>query len=90
MLRIAHNETGQTGVEVLRLEGKVVGCWVEELRRSCDDMLRAGQRLVLDLADVSFIDIAGLALFEELAARQVTLRNCSPFAAEQLKALRIR
>jgi len=90
MLRIARNEAGRRGVEELRLEGKVVGRWVEELRRSCDDILHSPeQRLILDLRDVSFIDLAGLALFEELASRHVTLRNCSPFAAEQLKALRI-
>ena len=97
MLRIARNEaeTSRVGagaqVEVLRLEGKVVGRWVDELRQSCDEILHRPEReLVLDLTDVSFIDLGGLALFEELAARRVTLRNCSPFAAEQLKTIRRR
>ena len=39
------------------------------------------------LEDVSFIDAAGLALFRDLASRDVVVLNCSLFAAEQLKAV---
>jgi anti-anti-sigma regulatory factor len=88
MLRISHEKTTNTGV-VLQLEGQVRGQWVEELRRACDEALgddpRSGIRLVLDLADVSFIDPEGLALFRALNTRRVVLTNCSPFAEEQLK-----
>jgi hypothetical protein len=41
---------------------------------------------VLDLAEVSFIDTDGLELFRQLSAERVSLSNCSPFTAEQLKA----
>ncbi len=69
----------------LYLEGQIAGRWVDELRKACDEVLRAGSgRLVLDLQDVSFIDGAGLQLFRELRDR-VAVTNCSLFAAEQLK-----
>ena len=85
MLRIDSNGPAG-GWEVLRLDGKVVAKWVDELRRSCDEILRVpGQRLTLDLRDVTFIDANGIALFCELRERGVALTNCSPFAAEQLR-----
>jgi anti-anti-sigma regulatory factor len=70
----------------LRLDGKVIGRWVEELRRSCDEVLCVpGRHLTIDLTDVTFIDTDGIALFRELSERGVALTNCSPFAAEQLR-----
>jgi anti-anti-sigma factor len=89
MLRISHESTTATLVMV-RLEGDINGRWVEELRRECDRALagavRGDRRVVLDLANVSSIDAAGLALFRELAARLV-VTNCSPYLAELLKDL---
>jgi anti-anti-sigma regulatory factor len=71
----------------LKLEGQVRGRWVDELRRACVEAPAASSRLTLDLADVSFIDASGLALFQELAARGVAFSNCSLFAAELLKGV---
>jgi hypothetical protein len=72
-----------------KLEGQVIGQWVDELRRVCEEALAGnggvGHRLVLDLDGLSFLDAAGIALFRELAARNVSLTNCSVFIAEQLK-----
>jgi anti-anti-sigma regulatory factor len=74
---------------LLRLEGQVRGPWVGELRRACDQMLgtseHSGNQLVLDLAEVSFLDADAVALFHEMMARGIVLRNCSMFIAEQLK-----
>jgi len=84
MLKIAIIETSGQAV-TLRLEGRVIGPWVEELRRSCEGALGRGGRLTLDLAHVSFIDRHGIALFQDLGDRRVALRNCSPFVAEQLR-----
>jgi ABC-type transporter Mla MlaB component len=85
MLRITDgnllNETA-----ILHLEGEVIGPWVLELRRSCERWLASGRSLILDLAEVSFIDRNGIALFQELMSREVKLINCSPFLIEQLKA----
>ena len=84
MLKIAQLEE-TPGRQTLRLEGQVIGPWVEELRRSCERILEAGGAVTLDLADVSFVDREGVALVHTLAGRQVTLLNSSPFVAEQLK-----
>jgi ABC-type transporter Mla MlaB component len=87
MLKISRTDDAATSTQpTLKLEGQVRGRWVEELRRVCVEVLASPHdRLTLDLADVSFIDGAGLALFEELAERKVGITNCSMFAAEQLK-----
>ncbi len=85
MLRIEIMEPAN-GDPTLRLEGRVIGPWVAELRRMCEPLLAAGAKLTLDLSDVSFVDRDGVELFESLRKRQVVLLNCSLFVAEQLKA----
>ncbi len=85
MLRVTVVESSSEMVR-LRVEGRVAAGWVEELRRSCEvHALSDGIRLTLDLADVSFVDTAGIEFLKELRVRCVTLLNPSPFVAEQLK-----
>ena len=85
MLRITVVESSSEAVR-LRVEGRVTGGCVEELRRSCDvHALYDGIRLTLDLADVSFVDTAGIELLKELRSCCVTLLSPSPFVFEQLK-----
>ena len=91
MLRILPGTSTSSAV-VLQLEGQVSGRWVEALRHSCAEVLgsndkETGRHLILDLAEVSFIDAAGLALFRSLSAQHVTLSNCSVFTAELLKGV---
>jgi ABC-type transporter Mla MlaB component len=69
----------------LRLEGQVRGPWVEALRTSCEQLLTSGTELALDLAEVSFIDLDGVALCRRLRDREVAFLHCSPFVAEQLR-----
>ena len=69
----------------LRLEGRVVGPWVTELHKSCEEVLSEGRSLELHLADVEFMDAQGVALLSSLRSRGVSLLECPPFAAEQLK-----
>ena len=90
MLRISRETTADNENEVLlRIEGQVTGLWVEEVRRTCYEAIgvngRRGNPLMLDLADVSFIDADGVALLRELAARGAGLVNGSLFVMEQLK-----
>jgi hypothetical protein len=84
VLRVFDDEIDD-GSHVLRLEGRVVGPWVDELRRST--ALHAGRPgdLVLDLARVSFLDAGGVSLIRDLAGRGVRVVNSSPFVAEQLR-----
>jgi anti-anti-sigma regulatory factor len=85
MLRIVRIDTANGGC-LLRLEGRLIGAWVDELRRSCDEARATATRLALDLAHVSFADREGIMLLQALGEREVALVNCSPFVTEQLKA----
>jgi anti-anti-sigma regulatory factor len=84
VLKISIIETLDQAVTI-RLEGQVRGLWVEELRRSCEPLLARGSGLRLDLNDVSFVDMNGVALCRSLRHRNVAILHCSPFVAEQLK-----
>ena len=83
MLRIS--VTGSDGDEVtLRLEGELRGPWVDEVRQSCDDFLARGGKLTLELSQVSFVDRAAIDLLKSLEARNVVLKDGSPFVNEAL------
>src|SRR5712691_10516660 len=84
MLRIVPVAAPDEAV-ALRLEGQVRGPWVEELRRACAQALATGRGLILDMTDVSFMDLDGVALFRSLSDHNVTLLHCSLFVGEQLK-----
>jgi len=73
--------------KTLKLEGRIAGSTVEELRRVCEESLTDSDhtKLVLDLADVSFLDPEGIELIHHLRHRNVILTNYSAFLAELLK-----
>lgn len=87
MLKISKAESSKEQT-VLQLEGKVSGCWIEEMERACDLALKEGGLVRLDLANVTFADRNGVKALLELKKRKVTLANCSLFLTEQLKAVR--
>jgi anti-anti-sigma regulatory factor len=72
---------------MLYLEGQINGPWLVEVRKCCERVLATARRLTLDLTNVSFVDRDAIILFRELKDREVTITNCSPFVAEQLKEL---
>ena len=82
MLRI--DTTEEPGQTILLLEGRVIGAWVDEVRRSCRDALGRGGRVTLDLGAVSFVDADGVVLLRALTPR-VALVNTTPFVAAQLE-----
>jgi ABC-type transporter Mla MlaB component len=84
MLRITATESGAKQI-TLRLEGRVAGPWVTELWKSCEKIFGERQSLVLNLAEVSFLDPAGVTLLTIVRSRGVELADCSPFVTEQLK-----
>ena len=84
MLKISRAGKANHSV-TLKLEGRVVGPWVGELRQVCETLLSEGGALKLDLTDVTFADADGVAVLASFKTRGVTLKNCSPFVDEQLK-----
>lgn len=88
MLKILCSESSENGGAAadLRLEGRVVGPWVGEVRRISENILAAGKTMTIDMTEVAFIDGEGLNLFRWLGRHHVTLMNCSGFITEQLRA----
>ena len=85
MLRITVVESSKIAV-TLRVEGRITGPWVEELRWACNVHTFPDEvQLSLELADISFADAPGIALLKELRNRGVSLMRTTPFLAEQLK-----
>jgi ABC-type transporter Mla MlaB component len=85
MLKISDGKQEKRSL-TLRLEGRVVGPWVDELRQICKPLLADKTKLALDLAEVSFADENGVTLLTSLGRRGVKLLRPTPFVAEQLKA----
>ena len=67
-----------------QLEGKLVGPWVDELRRLSDAALARSEAVSLDLEKVWFVDSQGIALLRDLAKQKVAQLNCSQFISQQL------
>ena len=63
----------------LRLEGKLLGDWVTELRSCCTQSPVLPHHLHLDLAGVSYADAEGAALLLELSRSGARLDPCSSF-----------
>ena len=80
MLRI--NRTERDGLVTLQLEGKLRVPWVHELEAMA---LVGGNRLRLDLAQVTYVDRAGAELLRSLQHRGVDVAECSPFVLEVLR-----
>ncbi len=84
MLKISIINDSEQAIE-FQLEGKLVGPWVEELRKLSDQALSLQKNVSLDLERVWFVDSRGVTLLRDLAKRQVSELNCSQFVSQQLK-----
>jgi RNA polymerase sigma-70 factor (ECF subfamily) len=81
MLRIDHvSHAGQA--PMLKLEGRLLGPWVEELRQACRSLALRPERL--DLSAVTFVDAAGTRLLAELIGQGVQVIACSGYVRELL------
>ena len=84
VLRISIVGDSEQSVRLV-LEGRLVGPWVNELRKQTEEPLSEVKKVTLDLGKVWFVDPSGAALLRELADRQVEQVNCSIFISQQLK-----
>ncbi len=76
MLRITKVER-QTGSVTLTVEGPIASEDVALLERECARILEAGHRARLDLAEVDFIDHAGVAALRKLMTLGVEIEKAS-------------
>jgi anti-anti-sigma regulatory factor len=85
MLRIVPVDDGvSASIRTLRLEGKLLGPWVDELSRACEELHTPPSGLRLNLAAVTFIDSAGIKLLGDLIRRGATISESTGFVDELL------
>ncbi|WP_410962353.1 STAS domain-containing protein, partial [Salmonella sp. SAL4355] len=65
MLRITPVPTAN-GARRFKVEGRLAGAFVDELSRVTAEALASSRRVVVDLADVTFVDPGGAALLRSL------------------------
>jgi ABC-type transporter Mla MlaB component len=81
MLRITNVQTSQG--TVLKLDGKLLSAWVEEVRQAYFNSRLSGQ-VRLDLSQVSFVDEPGVRLLIELLRQGASIAAQSNYVAELL------
>ena len=84
MLRIARIVGLSGSITTLKLEGKLLGPWVEELNRAWAELEVPPSDLCLDLSAVTFIDPAGIRLIGELLRQGAMISECTGFVEELL------
>jgi RNA polymerase sigma-70 factor (ECF subfamily) len=85
MIRITEISRSESVVR-FRLEGRLTDLAIQELRATVEPCLGARCSVLLDLADVTFADRAGIAGLLTLRALGVVLTACSGFLAEMLRS----
>jgi hypothetical protein len=83
MLRITTQSTDESAV-LLKLEGKLLGPWVEELERSINGSMRRPNALRLDLSALTFADGVGIQVLSKLIRGGAILTACSGYIAALL------
>jgi hypothetical protein len=72
---------------IVRLEGRLLAAWRDELLAACDRAAHGGAQVRLDLRSLSYADADGIELLRTLIdQRGATLGACSRFVAELLNA----
>ena len=86
MLRITVVESSANAI-TLRVEGRIAGPWLEELRRTCEAHWGTNSaKRNLEVEDIGFVDDAGVTYLKELKAQGVGLIRVSPFLTELFKS----
>ena len=84
MLKITQTAEDDTSI-TLKLEGRIAGQWVKELRSECERCLTRRSKILLDLFGVSFIDRQGVSTLKALMGQGVEVVECSLFISELLQ-----
>jgi anti-anti-sigma regulatory factor len=83
MLKITAIADGPASV-LLKLEGKLLQPWVEELAQVCIHWTAKAYAVRLDLSAVTFVDPAGAQFLREQIRQGIAIAACSRFVAELL------
>lgn len=83
MLRITTIKKNGSPIR-LKLEGKIFAEWVALLELECRTWIAQEQQVVLDMADVTYMDDRGVMMIRSLPNRYVTLMNRTDFIEELL------
>lgn len=70
---------------VLKLEGKLLAPWIDELHRSIAKVVAPGEKIRLDLSALSYADTAGTQALSELIERGAVVTAASGFIAALLR-----
>jgi len=73
------------GICRMELQGRLIGPWVDELRRVAGAASPRCGQLVLDLSALSYTDGCGVALLRELADNGIRLDGITPYIAAVLE-----
>ena len=89
MLRITRIPTDDARTITLKLEGKLLQAWTDEVRSAVEQAIAGdgqdGRVVRLDLSTLMFVDAAGAGLLRELiASDRITIGACSSFLTELL------
>ena len=87
MLKVTRVAEGKKTV-TLKLEGRIVGPWVDELKRECEMCLAKRSKLTLDLSGVNFVDDQGIEALKAMMGDRVQLTGCSLFLSGLLTGKR--
>ena len=84
MLRLTRAAESPSHV-TLRLEGRIVSDWVSVVKRECLTWLQEKRQVVLEVAEVTFIDRGGLEMLRRIISPQLQIINASALIEELLQ-----
>jgi anti-anti-sigma regulatory factor len=70
--------------ECLRLEGRVAGPWVSEVRKAVEEERPLGRALTLDLSGVTYVNNEGATLLRSFSEAGIAMTGTSRFVAAVL------
>ena len=85
MLRLTRI-AGPHSTQTIKLEGKLLRLWVDEVRRACVSGTVPSDWTSLDLSALTFVDAAGEGLLRDLISRGIKVVACSSYVVELLRS----
>jgi anti-anti-sigma regulatory factor len=85
MLRLSRI-AGTHPTPTIKLEGKLLEPWVDEVRQACAAGTESSSSISLDLSALAFVDAAGEGLLRDLIGQGIEVVACSGYVAELLRS----